>query len=405
MLSERGNYPLATIKTPENYESLKESLADLNKEMSELKEIKINNYTYKIEYFLGGDWKFLACVCGIWAANQEFACIWCKCPRAERSHIDKKWSMSDKSLGARDHQEITDNSRRKKCNCKYSPLFDYIPVDHVIIDTLHLFLRISDVLIERLIRELKRQDCLEKTNTFSNGFNHEKYAHLAGYETFLRKLGINFEWKVNKDTKKLEYRDLTGPEKLILIQNIDFEHLLPNYTKTKEMKVIWSGFMEIIGDLKLDYTTEESINQLEEKFKKWPENFLAIYQGKDVTPYMHALYAHVPEFVRLYSNISQFNQQGMEKYNDIVSKNYFRSSNHRRIEALKQLMLKKMRIQFLEGKGYEREKHSYTCGNCGTQGHTIKTCTKKCTTCNHTTYCSHLVKVGGNLVPRCSNMN
>ena len=37
---------------------------------------------------------------------------------------------------------------------------------------------------------------------------------MAGYEKFLKDLGISFEWKINKDTKKLEYRDLTGPEKL-----------------------------------------------------------------------------------------------------------------------------------------------------------------------------------------------
>lgn len=34
-------------------------------------------------------------------------------------------------------------------------------MDHVIIDTLHLFLRISDVLIDLLIRELRRSDAID----------------------------------------------------------------------------------------------------------------------------------------------------------------------------------------------------------------------------------------------------
>ena len=51
---------------------------------------------------------------------------------------------------------------------------------------------------------------------------------MAGYETDVKSLGISFEWKIDKDTKKLEYRDLTGPEKLLLIQNINFKSLLPN---------------------------------------------------------------------------------------------------------------------------------------------------------------------------------
>lgn len=41
----------------------------------------MGDYKYDIEYFLGGDWKFLAYVCGLGAANQDYACIWCKCPQ------------------------------------------------------------------------------------------------------------------------------------------------------------------------------------------------------------------------------------------------------------------------------------------------------------------------------------
>ena len=57
---------------------------------------------------------------------------------------------------------------------KKDPLFSFIPLDHVIIDTLHLFLRISDNLIELLIRELRRQDSIEKTVKFNDGFSREK---------------------------------------------------------------------------------------------------------------------------------------------------------------------------------------------------------------------------------------
>ena len=55
-------YVLAIIKTTETYDNIRESLADLRVEMSNLKEIGVNNCTYQIEYFLGGDWKFLALV-------------------------------------------------------------------------------------------------------------------------------------------------------------------------------------------------------------------------------------------------------------------------------------------------------------------------------------------------------
>jgi len=82
--------------------------------------------------------------------------------QAATGDTSKKWSINDPTFGARTIEEIAKFSTGKKFNCKAKPLFDFIPMDHVIIDTLHLFLRISDVLIELLIRELRRSDAIEK---------------------------------------------------------------------------------------------------------------------------------------------------------------------------------------------------------------------------------------------------
>lgn len=133
--------------------------------------------------------------------------------------------------------------------------------------------------------------------------------------------------------------------------------------------------------------------------------FLDLHQAKDVTPYMHALYAHVPEFLKLYQNLAYYTQKGMEKYNDTVWKDYFRSSNHRGVSALEQLFTKKHRIQLLETAPVERVKESYNCGHCSTTGHTIKTCTAKCSKCDAPTFCAHLVKKDGKWKPRCELIN
>ena len=73
--------------------------------------------------------------------------------------------------------------------------------------------------------------------------------------------------------------------------------------------------------------------------------------------YIYALHAHVPEILKLYKKIAYYTQQGMEKYNDRASKNYFRSKNHRRVTTLTQVFLKKQRIQYLEAAGYMRGKN------------------------------------------------
>jgi len=77
-MSEKGNYMLAIFKTKETYDNLKGSLSDMTTEMAHLNEIQVENVKYKIEYFLGGDWKILACIGGLSGANQDYACIWCK---------------------------------------------------------------------------------------------------------------------------------------------------------------------------------------------------------------------------------------------------------------------------------------------------------------------------------------
>ena len=43
----------------------RENLVDLTDEISNLTDITVNDENYAIQYFLGGDWKFLALVCGI----------------------------------------------------------------------------------------------------------------------------------------------------------------------------------------------------------------------------------------------------------------------------------------------------------------------------------------------------
>ena len=122
-------------------------------------------------YSLGGDWKFLAHICAPAAANQNFACIWCKCPKHERFDINKKWSLTDKSLRARDSHKIGKHAESKQHNCKTNLLFDFIPIDHVIIDTLHMFLRISDNLIELLIGDFTEKMPLTRYLLFQMGLS------------------------------------------------------------------------------------------------------------------------------------------------------------------------------------------------------------------------------------------
>ena len=112
--SAEGNHALAIIKEQENYASLQNALEDISEEVGRLTTIEVDEVTYSIQYYLGGDWKFLAIVTGIDSAKSEFTCIWCKCGKGER-HMSKCWSILDPAFGARTVEENIKLSQQRQC--------------------------------------------------------------------------------------------------------------------------------------------------------------------------------------------------------------------------------------------------------------------------------------------------
>ena len=164
--SALGNHCLAIFKEPESYDSLKKCLSDIIADVNTLSSIEVNGITFAIEYYLGGDWKFLALSSGIDSASSTHACIWCKCPAAERHISAQKWSMLDPKLGARTIEEnirLAQSRSKQRFNVSHLPLFPNIPLTRVVVDNLHMFLRVTDTLIDRLIAELRKLDQVDKT--------------------------------------------------------------------------------------------------------------------------------------------------------------------------------------------------------------------------------------------------
>lgn len=62
--SAKGNHTVAILKVSENYDDLAAGLKDIIEEAKDLEVVTIEGKVHTIEYFLGGDWKFLAMVCG-----------------------------------------------------------------------------------------------------------------------------------------------------------------------------------------------------------------------------------------------------------------------------------------------------------------------------------------------------
>ena len=192
---------------------------------------------------------------------------------------------------------------------------------------------------------------------------------------------------------------------VIVFENIDIRKLLPPNSKLfydgEKIQELWDSFFKIICCLKADTFSEAEVNSLKDDIWSWFLLFLETYQASDVTPYIHAFVFHVPEFLLLHGNINFFNQQGLEKLNDVSTKNFFRGTNMRDNEALKQLFAKRCRVQLLEDQGFERIRRDIHCHNCGMTDHNILKCMTPCTNCFEPICSAHLVKTNGVHTRKC----
>lgn len=80
---------------------------------------------------------------------------------------------------------------------------------------------------------------------------------------------------------------------------------------------------------------------------------------------MHLLVSHILE---MYGTLAPFSQQGLENLNVDLTKDYFRSTNYRDSDALKQMLLKLNQIEDLTDRECNRPKHLYTCRICKCTG-------------------------------------
>lgn len=218
--------------------------------------------------------------------------------------MDKFWSVTDTALGARSIQENVELSSLPKSKKKYNvtrlPLFPTIPLQNVVIDNLHLFLRVA------LIVELRKEDLMEKRK--STAYDPQKCKNLENFRKFITELGIpGYNFWIGETSKQLKWRTLTGPEKLKVFKHINIQQLLPNSPECRTIKiqVLWTELLELntMFSKGPEAITDADINDFETRSREWVDKFIHEYQTKNVTPYIHAMSNHVGEFTVAYFHL------------------------------------------------------------------------------------------------------
>ncbi|XP_068739073.1 uncharacterized protein [Montipora capricornis] len=103
----------------------------------------------------------------------------------------------------------------KDPSCNHQPLFK-IPLDHVIVDELHLMLRVTDRLEEGLIYEMLDWD---EEDNFGKQKSQWTSTHLDRAVTAIRSCGVGFSMRQNKEGKYV-WTSLMGGDKKRLLRNL-----------------------------------------------------------------------------------------------------------------------------------------------------------------------------------------
>ena len=183
-----------------------------------------------------------------------------------------------------------------------------------------------------------------------------------------------FSFWIGKESKQLKWRSLTGPEKLTVFKKINIAETFPEVPQSTEVHALWKKLLEINSLLSIrpEQVTDDKITEFRAKSTEF---ITLVYAAKHVTPYMHCMAQHVGEFMSTSGALLPFTQQGLEKYNDQVTRDYFRSSSHKGQECLTQILQKQNHMEYLEHIGARRKKkHEVTCSKCGHKGHNKTSC-------------------------------
>ncbi|RHZ87985.1 hypothetical protein Glove_27g60 [Diversispora epigaea] len=190
---------------------------------------------WPIEFFFSGDWKFLYIIMGLNAPNSNYFCLYCECDIKSRHNMNLSWPPTG----------------NKKGN-KKSSIFPVIDLLNYIPDELHTLLRISDILMESLFKDLFRR------NDFERNIKEK-------IEKKMSELNIHFEFYHNNSSRSSwSWTSLMGPDKKKILQHF------PVKTFSQPARGQINTATAILG----------------------------IYREEDVTPYMHMLTMHIPFFMR-----------------------------------------------------------------------------------------------------------
>ena len=228
VMSSKANRTIAIVNGPEKYETMKQSFSSAINEINTVLEtgfIEVDGKEIKIEKL-----KFLLMVMGFSSATSTHACLRCLIHKLDRWDTSKPIEHCQSVEMKRTLAHIKSMLPLKKFSVINQSLFN-IELDHVILDELHLMMRVTDRLTENLISEVMERD---SQADISKGRGEKKGVYLDTLVNTIKAIGISFSnWeKKNADGKgsgSYDWTSLIGSDKKKLMD------LLPAQLEEKDI--------------------------------------------------------------------------------------------------------------------------------------------------------------------------
>ena len=291
-----SHFTLAIGEIKESYEDLKEPMDYLMGELKQLRTICFREKTYELEYYFGADLKLALIISGLKSANSQWPCLYCLCKK-DSLHLFKKCeprkAVESLELGEKGYKNL-------------SLLGDLIPFKRIIICTLHMRLRIFEVLLRQLIKSLVVLDQFKETGQLS-----DKHVNLTKWLSFLNskcKIKADCNYRFNPSSAAGFTRDFSGGEVLKILSEIDIDERFPGLKDNQKIQSLWKEFYSIE---RMISKNELDSGECQSKVNQWIELFLTIYEANHAqTPYIHMFVNHLPDLIASHYSINDFNQQG-----------------------------------------------------------------------------------------------
>lgn len=256
-------------------------------------------------------------------------------------------------------------------------IINFIEPQMVILDDLHLLLRVTDKLYDFILLKCIRLDR-------NDGENITLRKNLSVFIHFLEEnckiKNPSYVTEKRPVYGKIQFRSFNGNERMRIFQelyepkfnkktkekiadalflsNLPFPKPENNDEHFKREDLLWLGFYELYNKF-INFPTNISISErktliepIKQILKNWLSDFLFVSKinkySEKLSPYTHCLIFHYYQMLELHGNIHVFSTQPNEKLNDFCTKYYHRNTNKNNKNKiyLFQLLNKRNRIEY-----------------------------------------------------------